>query len=396
MRPGQIDEADLRKHPHLAAAVERALAGQAGANAQKPAPPQPAASPPAPAEPISVAPPAAPPPSAPALGPRSASRSQAATAPPRPWAVPAVACVVALLAVAVALGTWWGARDALRSAEAERSRTVQRSTQGSATVAAPVPQPAKPTPATQATSPAPTPAPAPQLQAPDPPTAPPPPVQQLSPQAPAPSQAPQPSTIPPQVVPPGQQILLTMTDRATPDTPYQCSGMDEHGFPRTIGWTTSETACATFRTDYGLSPPQANCPAPLSGRITSAWSGRRIAFPVGVLGPSRWGTREAVLDTGAALTVFPDAWLRELGFQPVGSASVAGVGAGPSQAFAYDIPYPTIGRLTGGWVNLGPGTLRVYGVPGFDMILLGPQLMQESRLALATSGDHWTITFPCR
>lgn len=77
------------------------------------------------------------------------------------------------------------------------------------------------------------------------------------------------------------------------------------------------------------------------------------------------------------------------GFEPVGHG---------------DLPSGHLGGITtalpdallGGWTVLGGDSMRVRGVVGFDLVLLGPELMQDGKIALSTSGCDWTVSFPCR
>lgn len=136
------------------------------------------------------------------------------------------------------------------------------------------------------------------------------------------------------------------------------------------------------------------CPPALTGRFSSAASGRRIALTVAVAGAQGTLSTPAILDSGASVTAFPDAFLRGLGFRPVaGPHRIGGVGRGGSVAYTYRIPYPLVDD-GGQWVPLGAGTLAVEGIQGFDLALVGPDVL-EAGVSLQTRGSEWTLTLPC-
>ncbi|MGE5675206.1 MAG: hypothetical protein ACM3XM_15260 [Mycobacterium leprae] len=137
------------------------------------------------------------------------------------------------------------------------------------------------------------------------------------------------------------------------------------------------------------------CPAVLSGHFTSPGAGRRIQLKVAVPGSTSAIQSQAILDSGAVQTAFPDQMLRKLGFTPIsGPHQVGGVGSGSAVAYTYRIPYPLV-SVSNHWIPLGKGSLTVEGIRNFDMVLIGPDVL-ENGVSLQTQGSNWSLTIPCQ
>lgn len=141
----------------------------------------------------------------------------------------------------------------------------------------------------------------------------------------------------------------------------------------------------------------ASCPPPLTGRITSAQKGSRIALVVNLRGTL--GQRDglaAILDTGGVATYFPDALLRGLGYRPY--ASQVGAGIVPGAAATVFLYHMSGSALTvddhGQPAPLATGTLDVVGIPNGQLIGLGPDILKHGA-KLSTANRAWSLTPPC-
>ena len=149
---------------------------------------------------------------------------------------------------------------------------------------------------------------------------------------------------------------------------------------------------------YLAQPP---CPPAITGEMTSSATGNRIPLQIDLVGPSQTVSFNAILDTGAAQTVFPDSVLRQAGFTPFTSSSIGGVVPGAeAPANAYKVPANDIEVFDNGddeYVPLGYGTLLVWGVTGSGASvdsLIGPDVLRLGA-SLSTQGSSWTLTPPC-
>ena len=143
--------------------------------------------------------------------------------------------------------------------------------------------------------------------------------------------------------------------------------------------------------------PGGNCPAALTGSITSALTGNRIDLAITLSGPA--GSRPGVnviLDTGGIQSFFPDDVLRSLGYEPFLPWAAGGIVPGATgPANLYHVPGSAITVQDGGrQVPLATGTLTVMGVVNGDFYGLGPDILKQGA-KLTTAGDRWTLTPPC-
>jgi hypothetical protein len=140
----------------------------------------------------------------------------------------------------------------------------------------------------------------------------------------------------------------------------------------------------------------APCPPPLSGRMTGPWSGNRIALTVRVVGPAGTRTMTAIFDTGGVQPTFPDAVLRQVGYQPQGETFVGGVVPGAwTNSYVYQIPGQALQVLDNGrFVPLATGSLQVMGVPQLGFVFIGPSILRQGA-SIATAGATWTLQPPC-
>jgi hypothetical protein len=108
-------------------------------------------------------------------------------------------------------------------------------------------------------------------------------------------------------------------------------------------------------------------------------------------------TIDAILDTGSVTTIFPDSYLRGLGYQPV-DGPVYGETNGGTQAtyYFYKVPFPAIVQ-DGRTVALGTGQTMVLGemggpIAGQQTALIGCDMLSRDNLTLRNG--IWTLTIP--
>jgi hypothetical protein len=163
------------------------------------------------------------------------------------------------------------------------------------------------------------------------------------------------------------------------------------------GSATGTATASGSGTATGTATASGSCPAPITGTITPASAGSRIALFIALSGPGGQAPNlRAILDTGGVATSFPDGLLRQLGYQPYGTTENQGVVPGATAtAYLYHVPGSAITVLDGGHaVPLATGVLNVIGIPGSSNYTLGPDIL-EGGSKLSTSGSEWTLTPPC-
>ena len=141
------------------------------------------------------------------------------------------------------------------------------------------------------------------------------------------------------------------------------------------------------------------CPLPISGHLTFLTN--RIPVTLRLFGPNgNFQDINAMIDTGASETTFPDQMLENLGYSPLVASEVSGVVPGAqAQANLYRINGDAIQIQDGGhYVPLGNGSVAVTGVIGGGSLvdtLLGPDLFAAGGASVNLTGNTWTITPPC-
>lgn len=149
-----------------------------------------------------------------------------------------------------------------------------------------------------------------------------------------------------------------------------------------------------------LGPPP--CPPAITGQITSPSSGNRIPLQIALVGPQQTVQFNAILDTGADQTTFPENELQQAGFTSFASGPVSGVVPGAqTQAYAFRVPANDIevwDSSNNEYVPLGYGTIVVWGIPdsGSNPVdsLIGPDMLRLGA-SLSVQGSNWTLTPPC-
>lgn len=114
----------------------------------------------------------------------------------------------------------------------------------------------------------------------------------------------------------------------------------------------------------------------------------------GLRGPDKFASVKGMIDSGAAMTIFPDDFLRKIGYKPdAGPDNVRGIGQGPLKAYYYSVDYPYIyDEENKRWVKLGYGALKVMGVVGWNQVLIGPDILRRDPLSI--NGSTWELTIP--
>jgi len=131
-----------------------------------------------------------------------------------------------------------------------------------------------------------------------------------------------------------------------------------------------------------------------NARVTPLLQGNSYRYTAKVLlsGPNGSTVIRSVLDTGSPVTSFPDSVLQGLGFVPLSSTTMAGVG-GTINADVYEIPYPSIIQ-NGEIIPLGVGNIIVLGrydvtkTPG----LIGTNILAPDDFAV--NNGVWSLTVP--
>jgi len=149
------------------------------------------------------------------------------------------------------------------------------------------------------------------------------------------------------------------------------------------------------------SPNSGMCPPPIHGTITQLAAGNRINLTIQVAGPDGTTNVQAILDTGADITVLPNHVLKRAGYVAYATSGLIGVVPGASTMdYLYRLPAGSLKiKDQGTWVPLTNGTLQpVAGVPssggGVTDRLIGPDVLKLGT-SLVVSGRHWTLTPPC-
>lgn len=144
------------------------------------------------------------------------------------------------------------------------------------------------------------------------------------------------------------------------------------------------------------SPAWANNPVPanvVQGEMTIVKTPEMTTYflfmPISLNGSAPITAR---LDTGAAITSFPDDYLRSLGYEPFSGPFNSAEAVGNLTVYLYKIPYPTTTLQSGAQIALGQGNIVVEGVIGSQQALLGADILSQDCLSL--NGYNWTLTIP--